>query len=175
MINDEKDLKRICKRYTEIENYETALNDKTQIWVCHHRREVQDGFRIWKKDELIKIGQYYHREPEELIFMTRSEHITLHNLAIDPKTKKPCCYRDRDISGEKNPMYGKIGPNKGKKFSTETCNKLSNSKAPYWINNYGYTRNELEKLLPITISQIRYMHYTNPDKLKEIIKENLGG
>ena len=175
MVNDNKDLKRLCKEYWLIENYDEAVNDKDNIWVCHHRREVQDGFRIWKKDELIKVGQYYDREPNELIFMKRSEHITLHNNAIDPKTKKPCCYRDRDITGKNNPMYGKKGPNLGKKFSIETRNKLSNSKAPYWINNYGYTRNELEKLLPLTIAQIRYMHYRNPDKLKEIIKVNLGG
>lgn len=173
MINRIKDIKRICKRYTEIENYEIALNDKTQTWVCHHRREIQDGFRIWKRDELIKVGQYYHREPDELIFMTLSDHISLHNTAIDPKTKKPCCARN--MNGKNNPMYGKIGPNKGKKFSTKTCNKLSNSKSPDWINNYGYTRKELEKLLPLTSAQIRYMHKSNPDKLKEIIKENLGG
>lgn len=169
MINDEKDLKRICKRYTEIENYETALNDKTQIWVCHHRREVQDGFRIWKKEELINVGQYYNREPDELIFMKLSDHITLHNLAIDPKTKKPCCYRDRDISGKKNPMYGKIGPNKGKKFSKETKIKLSGSKSKEWLDKYNMTRSEVVELLKdkLTVSQIRYLH--QKDKLKSYL------
>ena len=175
MINCIKVIKRICKRYTEIENYEIALNDKTQTWVCHHRREVQDGFRIWTKEELIKVGQYYHRKPNELIFMTKSEHTSLHNNAIDPKTKKPCCYRDRDITGKNNPMYGKKGANLGKKFSIKTCNKISIAKSSHWINNYGYTRRDLVKLLPLTIMNIRTLDKSNPDKLKEIIKETLGG
>ena len=50
MVNDNKDLKRLCKEYWLIENYDEAVNDNDNIWVCHHRREVQDGFRIWKKD-----------------------------------------------------------------------------------------------------------------------------
>ena len=175
MVNDNKVLKRLCKEYWLIENYDEAVNDNDNIWVCHHRREVQDGFRIWTKEELIKVGQYYHREPNELIFMTKSEHTSLHNLAIDPKTKKPCCYRDRDINGKNNPMYGKKGANLGKKFSIETCNKISISKSPDWINNYGYTRKELENLLHLTCAQIRYMHKSNHDKLKEIIKTNLRG
>lgn len=173
MVNDNKDLKRLCKEYWLIENYDEAVNDNDNIWVCHHRREVQDGFRIWKKEELIKIGQYYDREPNELIFMTRSEHTALHNKAIDPKTKKPCSVRN--TKGVNNGMYGKKGVNLGKKFSIETCNKLSNSKSPDWINNYGYTRRELEKLLPLTSAQIRYMHNTNKEKLKQVIKSTLGG
>ena len=107
--------------------------------------------------------------------MTKSAHTSLHNLAIDPKTKKPCCYRDRDITGKNNPMYGKKGANLCKKFSIETCNKISIAKSSHWINNYGYTRRDLVKLLPLTIMNIRTLDKSNPDKLKEIIKETLGG
>lgn len=110
----------MCKTYWLIENYQEAVNDTTQKWVCHHRREVQDGFCIWRAEELVRIGQYYHREPDELIFMKLSEHLALHNKAIDPKTKKPCCYRDVDRTGEKNPMYGKH-------LSDDTKHKLSNA------------------------------------------------
>ena len=108
----------MCKTYWLIENYQEAVNDSTELWVVHHRREVQDGFCIWKAEELVNIGQYYHREPDELIFMKLSDHISMHNKAIDPKTKKPCCYRDVDRTGEKNPMYGKH-------LSEETKRKLS--------------------------------------------------
>ena len=52
--------------------------------------------------------------------MKLSDHLSLHNKAIDPKTKKPCCYRDVDITGEKNPMYGKH-------LSDDTKHKLSNA------------------------------------------------
>ena len=114
----------MCKTYWLIENYQEAVNDSTELWVIHHRREVQDGFCIWKREELIKIGQYNHLEPNELIFMKKSEHVALHNKAIDPKTKKPCCYRDVDRTGEKNPMYGKTPWNKGKPCSEEAKRKL---------------------------------------------------
>ena len=125
-----KKLKRMCKTYWLIENYQEAVDDTTQLWVIHHRREVQDGFCIWKREELVKIGQYYHLEPNELIFMKKSEHVTLHNNAIDPKTKKPCCYRDVDRTGEKNPMYGKH-------LSEETKRKLSDA-----LKGHNFQRNE---------------------------------
>ena len=120
----------MCKTYWLIENYQEAVNDSTELWVIHHRREVQDGFCIWKREELVKIGQYYHLEPNELIFMKKSEHVALHNNAIDPKTKKPCCYRDVDRTGEKNPMYGKH-------LSEETKRKLSDA-----LKGRNFQRNE---------------------------------
>lgn len=120
----------MCKTYWLIENYQEAVNDSTELWVIHHRREVQDGFCIWKREELVKIGQYNHLEPNELIFMKKSEHVALHNKAIDPKTKKPCCYRKRDITGEKNPMFGKH-------LSEETKKKMSNA-----LKGRNFQRNE---------------------------------
>ena len=120
----------MCKTYWLIENYQEAVNDTTQLWVIHHRRELQDGFCIWKAEELVKIGQYYHREPDELIFMKLSDHISMHNKAIDPKTKKPCCYRDVDRTGEKNPMFGKH-------LTEETKKKLSNA-----LKGRSFQRNE---------------------------------
>lgn len=82
-------VKSICDRYTEIENYEVAVNSPVK-YVCHHRREVQNGVQIWTKDELIKVGQYFKVEPEDLIFMPMSEHISLHKNAYDPKRKCLC-------------------------------------------------------------------------------------
>ena len=71
---------------SKIENYEEALKDTTQIWHCHHRLETHTsngGLR--PKDAQLKIVElkalnvYYHRPPEELIFLTSSEHMSLHN------------------------------------------------------------------------------------------------
>ena len=62
MINKSvKKLKRMCKTYWLIENYQEAVNDTTNKWVIHHRREVQDGYCIWNEEKLVKIGQYYNR------------------------------------------------------------------------------------------------------------------
>ena len=32
-------VKQYCKNYTEIENYDKAIADKTEMWACHHRME----------------------------------------------------------------------------------------------------------------------------------------
>lgn len=79
-------LKKLCKDYTEIENYEKAIADNTQIYDCHHKLETHfsDGTPRPKNaqltsKELIVLDMYYNRPPEELIFLTHSEHSILHH------------------------------------------------------------------------------------------------
>ena len=78
-----KGIKRFCKDYAKIENYEKAIADTTQVWQCHHRLETHnsDGERrlvdIFSA-ELIALGMYFDRPPEELIFLTKVEHRRLH-------------------------------------------------------------------------------------------------
>ena len=66
-----------CKEdISKIENYEEAINDKSQSWDCHHRTE------IWwncSAEELMNNECYYHRPAKELIFLTHAEHAKLHN------------------------------------------------------------------------------------------------
>jgi hypothetical protein len=78
-----KDVKRYCSNYTEIENYAEAIADTTQTWSCHHRLETHnsDGERRLVQltvSELKALGMYYHRPPEELIFLTVKAHHILH-------------------------------------------------------------------------------------------------
>lgn len=61
---------------SKIENYEEAVNDKTQSWDCHHRTE------IWwncSAQDLIDNECYYHRPAKELIFLTHAAHSKLHS------------------------------------------------------------------------------------------------
>lgn len=96
-------IKQYCADYELIENYDKAMSDITQIWVCHHRLETHfsDGTlrppkcRLSRR-ELIALGMYYNRPPEELIFMTSHEHNSLHH--------------------------------KGKTYSKETRNKISKAR-----------------------------------------------
>lgn len=81
MINKWKyAIKRVCKDdQSLIENYDKAVNDTTQIWVLHHRLELTlDGEYAHSKEELIRLGMYYHRPYYELIFLTKSDHQKLH-------------------------------------------------------------------------------------------------
>lgn len=59
-----------------IENYEEAVNDKNEIWACHHKLETElDKTR----EELIKLKLYYKRPACELIFLKHGEHLRMHN------------------------------------------------------------------------------------------------
>lgn len=119
---------------SKIENYEQAVNDDTQMWQCHHRREIDENKT---RARLIAEKLYYYRPAAELIFLTRSQHVALHNkgnkygIGISPwikgrhhseksrkkmsekaKHRAPISEETRkklsiSRSGEKNPMFGK--------------------------------------------------------------------
>lgn len=73
-------IKEYCKDYTKIENYEKAMKDETQVWECHHRLEIApcSGKKISMKF-LKEQGLYYNQPPEALIFLTTTEHNSLHH------------------------------------------------------------------------------------------------
>lgn len=148
-----KSVKRICKDYMNVENYTEAINDENNTWVLHHRREVQDGFNIWSRNELIKIGQYYNVPANDVIFLRKDVHRRLHNLAINVKTGEFSCARH--LTGEKNGMFGKhaTGPNKGFKH-------VKKRERSVFVKTYGYTKRELANFLNIPEGSISYFHKT---------------
>ena len=77
MINEKCAKKYCCDDLSLIENYELAINDTTQTWDCHHRRES-----IYSAKDLIEIGEYWKRSAAELIFLTPSEHHRLHTKGV---------------------------------------------------------------------------------------------
>ncbi len=81
----ERNAKRFCKDFTKIENYEKAMADTTQMWDCHHRAEI-----IYASKELKDKCMYYNVLPCDLIFLTHSDHIRLHNKSrkYSEETKK---------------------------------------------------------------------------------------
>lgn len=80
--------KKYCKDdISKIENYEKAINDKNEIWICHHRMEIREDYINTSKD-LQNMNLYYNRPAEELIFLTRKEHAILHGLKFLAKFSK---------------------------------------------------------------------------------------
>ena len=79
-----KCLRYCCEDLSLIENYEKAINDTTQTWHCHHCLET-DSFLT--RDELKKQDLYYNRPASELIFLTPSEHHSLHKCLTETKSK----------------------------------------------------------------------------------------
>ena len=109
----ENQVKKYCREdISLIENYDKAINDKTQTWECHHRKESQ-----YSAGELVDIGEYYNRPAEELIFLTPADHHRLHNLG------KPAWNKGKHLSEETRKKLSES--RKGKHHSEETRKKLS--------------------------------------------------
>lgn len=90
-------LKRYCYEPELVENYDKAIADTEQMWVCHHRVET---IMCCGRDELISKGAYYDRPAHDIILLTRAEHRRVHN------------------EGRNNPMLGRH-------LSEETRKRLS--------------------------------------------------
>ena len=74
-------VKSYCSEPLEkIEHYKEAEADGFVGWVCHHRFECVEtgGITNATMKELVAQGLYYHRPASELIFMTLSDHSSLH-------------------------------------------------------------------------------------------------
>ena len=81
MINEYCAKAYCCEDLSLIENYELAINDTTQTWDCHHRGEILPCGRF-SADDLNKFGLYYNRPASELIFLSHSEHRSLHAKGV---------------------------------------------------------------------------------------------
>ena len=117
-----KDINVYCKDFTKIENYSKAILDTSQTWDCHHRLEthlLKNG-KWAERDEEILIEQliddnlYFDRPPEELIFLTRSEHKKFHHLSMTKASlktisKKVICIETNEIYESTRDAESKVG------------------------------------------------------------------
>ena len=137
MINERK-VKRFCKDYTKIENYEEAVDDQSQVWHCHHILG-----EILSREQLKDHDFYYNVPPCMLKFVTRAEHNRLHNTGKHPSAetlrKKSEAMKGHAVSEEtrrkisealkgKSKMKGDKNPMYGRHHSEETRRKISESK-----------------------------------------------
>lgn len=103
MISEKASL-NYCKNLAAIENYQKAVESE-EFYEIHHRLEDL-GF---SKKDLIYLGLYYNVPPEELVFMSKSEHMSHHNKGDkNPYNKVSHLYK-----GENNPAYGRTWVYKG--------------------------------------------------------------
>lgn len=129
--------KYCCEDISKIENYEKAKANNFKGWHCHHRLETHtsDGERrlvdITQK-ELKALDMYYDRPSSELIFLTKSEHNSLHKKGIklseETRNKIAESLKGIKLSEEHKKKLseahkGHQAWNKGKKLSEETKKK----------------------------------------------------
>lgn len=127
--------KYCCEDISKIENYNKAITDKIQIWHCHHKLETynSDGERRLvdlSREELIALGVYYNRPANELIFLTKSEHHSLHNkgkkcgsFTEEHKRKMSEAHKGKKLSEEQKRRLSEI--NKGNQYTKGKHWKLS--------------------------------------------------
>ena len=129
-----KQVKKYCKdNISRIENYNKAISDSEQTWDCHHRRE-----NIYSKKELIEKNEYYNRPASELIFLTNSEHNSLHKKGktFTEEHKRKIA---ESLKGNRHTEEAKRKMSiakQGKHLSEEHKQKVSNAfKGLHWYNN----------------------------------------
>lgn len=73
-----------CSNPELIENYDLAIQDTENVWICHHKFEA-----YFTRNELMKIGRYYNCKPRELIFCKdeRTHHYWPHKGDIIRNSK----------------------------------------------------------------------------------------
>ena len=113
MIN-EKQVKKFCKDYTRIENYEEAVNDKAQTWICHHILG-----EILSREQLLNHDFYYNVPPCMLKFVTKAEHNRLHTKG------RPSPMKGHTLSDETRRKLSES--HKGKHHNEESRRKMSES------------------------------------------------
>lgn len=188
--------KRYCKDYKNIENYEKAKADDFVGWHCHHRLETHnsDGIRrdvdISHK-KLKALGMYYNRPPEELIFLTISEHNAFNKGkkrseetkkkigAASKGNKYALGYHHTDeaknkiaeaMKGEKNPFYGRHHTEESKKKNREAHKgKHLGKDNPF----YGKTHSEEFKKRIGAINKVKMkgLRFFNNGKINKRAKE----
>lgn len=151
-----------CEDVSLIENYQKAIEDDTQTWHCHHRLEICDESgkeRSLQKsrDELIAENLYYNRPASELIFLTKSEHRSLH-------------MKHMSIYGYNHKIVTGHGTMKGKHLTEEAKKKLSEAhkgKAPW---NKGIPRSEELKRKQSEAMKGRHLSEETKKKISEALK-----
>ena len=133
MISNE--VRKYCRKIYHhlIENYEDAINSE-EMYICHHRKEItEDGRNAFSADELIDLGEYYHRPPEELIFLTKSAHKALHMAANN---------KDNGVTIEHKREKAKLRSQRWRENHREEVNQKSRER---YANNAEYRKTRAEQ------------------------------
>lgn len=179
MINIVSAKKYCCEDISKIENYEQAVNDKTQTWQCHHKGEILPCGRF-SRATLEKFDLLYKRPANELIFLTEFKHKSIHQnklgykCSIDTKEKISNALKGRHQSDKtkkkrSDSLKGANAPWFGKHLSEETRRKMSEAhkgQTP-WIKGKSLSQECRDKISKI----ISGMHWYNNGKVQTQARE----
>lgn len=158
------------KDYSKVENFDKAKDDGFRGWICHHKLETHnsDGERRSvdiSSAELIALGMYYDRPPEELIYMRTEDHTSLHKLG--KKTKPHTDAWKRAMS-----EFQKTHPNKGR-FKKGRVDKMKGTRY-YKDPNTLKCKRYIPGTEPTGWVLGRYTPWQSNVKLEEIVLKKEG-
>ena len=141
--NQKANRHKFCSEPLElVENYMAAKADDFEGWCMHHKLEIKpDGTRVSAK-ELIDQGLYYDRPANELVFIRRGEHATLHRTgkhhSAETRQKMSESRKGKHLPAEHRKKIAESL--RGKHLSEETRKKISEAckgknLGVHWWNN----------------------------------------
>ena len=154
IAKQKRKLRKVCRNYEQVENYEKAIADEENKWEMHHRRETDENK---SRQHLIDEGKYYDVDPSELIFLTRAEHNKIHNIRKhhSEETRKKMSEAQSNRSEEtRKKMSENHKGMLGKTHSEETRKKMSENSAKYWLGKQK--PEEAKKKLSASIKGLKY-------------------
>ena len=153
-----KEISRKCSGdISMIENYEQAISD-SELWDCHHRLEIQEDGSEISPDELKQKGMYYHRPPNELIFLRRSEHNAIHGRVFKSGHEM------------KDGFRGMRHTDRTKKILSDKASKRNTGKK--WFSDG--VNNRFCKSCPVGFHRGRKVHWETHNNLSEDTKKRIG-
>ena len=134
MINEKCAKSFCCEDISLIENYELAINDTTQTWICHHILGEQ-----FDRQYLINNNLYENRPACEFKFVTLSEHNHIHNksfmmreakkgIPMSDATKKAISEAHKGVPLSEAHKKALSEAHKGKRHSDATKKAMSESR-----------------------------------------------
>lgn len=195
MTTDKKKLRRYSERYWEIENYAEAAASPIMYHV-HHKKE-DDGKT---SKQLKESNEYYHCDPEDLIFIPAAEHISKHTagtespmkgkhlsdetkkrLSVAHIGKKPWNKGIPLSDDTKKKMSEKLRCRKvpslfGKKRSEETKMKISETlkkRCGDWVKK-GREACHYKEVCPLLLFKYRYIDGMSYQKIRETLEKECG-
>ena len=134
-------IRQFCKDpLDQIENWDKAIADDTQLWDCHHRLEIELGMT---RQELMDAGLYLDRPASELIMLTHSEHAALHSLHDGKTLKMHEAWRGRHHNEEARRKISEA--HRGRKQSEEVKRKVSEAqRGCHWWNDGKHATRSVE-------------------------------
>ena len=123
----ERGPKKYCSEPLEnIENYQEAVNDKEHMWDCHHRAEILPC-GVYSREALKRVGMYWNRPANELIFLRADEHNRIHGSNLSTETRRMMSESHKGNLHSSETRRKMTESRKGRHFSEETKRRIAES------------------------------------------------